>query len=252
MRRFALFSLAAVFSFAFNTQAQGTPQSSPLFVSPFDETTTNTQPGGELMADAATPSWLRPLDLAPFASESSSGAPATAASATAPTPDPPQGVYGVKPNYEFQGYFGYTFLRFYEVPNTTVNTNGFNYSIVYFPHQLKYWVGADGEFVLGLGSQGPYQARFLLGLGGVRVRWAPFTRTNVEIWAHGLAGASHYTPQTAYGSQGAFGYEAGVGVDINAHRWRYAYRFSADMVGTRYFGTYQLSPKLSAGFVYKF
>ena len=77
---------------------------------------------------------------------------------------------------------------------------------------------------------------------GARVRWAPFTRTNIEIWAHGLAGASHYTPQRAHSSQGAFAYEVGGGIDINMHRWRYAYRIGADMVGTHYFGTNQFSP----------
>lgn len=28
------------------------------------------------------------------------------------TAEPPQGVYGVKPIYPFQGYIGYTFVRF--------------------------------------------------------------------------------------------------------------------------------------------
>jgi len=110
------------------------------------------------------------------------------------------------------------------------------------------WDGTLGR----LGNQYPYQARFLLGMGGARVRWAPFTRTNIEIWAHGLAGASHYTPQRAHSSQGAFAYEVGGGIDINMHRWRYAYRIGADMVGTHYFGTNQFSPKFSTGFVYKF
>jgi len=40
--------------------------------------------------------------------------------------------------------------------------------------------------------------------------------------------------------------------DINMHRWRYAYRIGADMVGTHYFGSNQFSPKFSTGFVYKF
>jgi hypothetical protein len=112
-------------------------------------------------------------------------------------------------------------------------------------------VGADGEFVLTLGDQYPYQARFLLGMGGVRVRWAPFQR-NIEIWGHGLFGGSHFTPQTAYGPQGAFAYELGGGVDLNTHRERYAYRIGVDMVSTHFFSTYQFSPKISVGFVYKF
>lgn len=164
--------------------------------------------------------------------------------------EPAQDVYGVRPVYTFEGYFGYTFLRFYEIPGTTINTNGFNYSIQYYP---RTWIAADGEFVLGLGNQYPYQARFLLGLGGVRVRTTSFRfGPNVHLWAHGLAGATHFTPQTAYGKQGAFAYEVGVGTDINLSRIRYAIRVGADMVGTLYFGTYQLNPKISAGFVYRF
>ena len=248
MRRFVLLA-AAVFLFGIGTNAQDTAPNFSFFNSPFDEPIV--QPGP---AAPGAPSWLSSsslnlhlLDSATPPSTSSAGT----SSASAP-PDSPQGVYGVKPVYPFQGYLGYTFVRFYEEPGTAINTNGFNYSIVFFPRQLKNLVGADGEFVLGLGDQYPYQARFLLGLGGARVRWAPFTRTNIEIWGHGLAGASHYTPQTPYGKQGAFAYEIGGGVDINAHRWRYAYRLGVDMVGTHYFGTNQFSPKISAGFVYKF
>jgi len=248
MRRYFLL-LAVVFLFGIGTNAQST-QTFSLFSSPFDSPIT--QPG--TAAQPGTPaapakSWLAsfPLDSTTLGGWSSS-----AASPSSAPPDPPQGVYGVRPVYPFQGYFGYTFLRFYEVPGTTVNTNGFNYSIVYFPAQLHNWIGADGEFVLGLGDQYPYQARFLLGLGGARFRWAPFTRSNIEIWAHGLAGATHFTPQTPYGKQGAFAYEVGGGVDFNLHRWRYAFRVGADMVGTHYFGTNQFSPKISTGFVYKF
>jgi hypothetical protein len=160
----------------------------------------------------------------------------------------PQVVIGVRKIYPFQLYVGYTYLRFYEVPGTDVGTNGFNYSIVYYP---KDWIGPDGEFVLTLGDQYPYQARFLLGMGGVRVRAMPFQR-NIELWGHVLAGRSHFVPQTAYGGQGAFAYEVGGGVDLNTPNGRYAIRAGADMVGTRYFGTEQFSPKISVGFVYKF
>jgi hypothetical protein len=242
MRQFALL-FAAVFLFAIGTRAQDTPNFS-LFSSPFEQPTSASSSTGFTTAPLtlASASWRSP------SASTSVGAADSGAVADPGSPDPAQGVYGVRPHYDFEGYLGYTFVRFYEVPAITLNTNGFNFSVIYFP---KDWIGADGEFVMTLGNQYPYQARFLLGLGGARVRFAPF-RENIEIWGHVLVGATHFTPQTAYGGQQTFAYEIGVGTDINTHRARYAYRFSADMVGTTYFGTYQLSPKLSVGFVYKF
>jgi len=235
------FLLAGVFLFALNAGAQD-PQNSPLFSSPFAESAA--------LPDSATPAATTfsvtavPHVVADFTPNGGNPfAPASPA-------EPPQIVYGVKPNYDFQAYLGYTFLRFYQVPGTQVNTNGFNYSIIYYPDYFKGWVGADGEFVLTFGSQFNERARFLLGMGGVRLRWA--APRNIELWAHGLVGGSHYVPQTSYGSQGAFGYELGGGVDINSHNSRIAYRIGADVVGTLYFNTYQFSPKFSAGVVYKF
>jgi hypothetical protein len=240
MRQF-VFVLSAVFLLGISTSAQESPQSIPSSDLSFAQVSA---PLGANLVLAANPFSASPapsIDSAAFAPSAESSGPAAA-------DPPPQGVYGVKPIYSFEAYVGYTFFRFYEVPATTVNMNGLNYSIVYYP---RNWIGADGEFVLTLGNQYPYQARFLLGLGGVRVRATPFQR-NIEIWAHALAGATHFTPQTAYGKQGAFAYEVGLGADLNLPRPRYAIRVGADMVGTAYFGTYQLSPKISVGFVYKF
>ena len=167
--------------------------------------------------------------------------------ASAPA-EPPQDVYGVFQSFEWQAYAGYTFFRFYELPNVTENLNGFNVSMAYFPRGR--WVAADGEFVAAFGSQAGVTSKFILGLGGLRLRWS--APRAVELWAHGLAGGSHFTPQTPFGGQSAFAYEVGGGIDFNAHHHRTAYRLQADVVGTRHFGTYQYSPKISAGIVYRF
>ena len=159
-----------------------------------------------------------------------------------------QGVQGVFPGYNWQAYIGYTYVRFFEVPNTTVNSNGFNCSMTYFHN--GGWFGGDGEFVAAFGSQSNRTSALLLGMGGARVRWSESRRLN--LWAHALAGGSHLTPRTPYGSEAALGYELGGGVDLNTHYERLAYRIQADAVGTRYFGTYQFSPKISVGVVYKF
>jgi hypothetical protein len=165
----------------------------------------------------------------------------------APEPAEPQGVQGVFANYDWQAYLGFTYVRFFEVPGTEVNTAGLNFGVVYY---VKEWLGAEGEFTGAFGSQLGDNAKFLMGLGGVRVRHA--MSRGIEVWAHALAGGAHYSPQTAYGKKGAFGYEVGGGVDINARRKRLAYRLAVDAAGTNFFGTYQVSPKISAGIVYKF
>ena len=56
--------------------------------------------------------------------------------------DPPQYVQSVYETYRWQAYVGYEYLRFYEVPAITKNSNGFMYSMVYY---LKDWIGLDGE-----------------------------------------------------------------------------------------------------------
>lgn len=164
-----------------------------------------------------------------------------------PAGAPQQPVQGVFQNFNWQAYIGYTYVRFFQTPGVTLNTNGFNFGVVYY---FKDWIGADGEFVATFGSQFNQTAKFLLGMGGVRLRWS--APRGIEVWAHGMVGGSHYLPQTANGNQGALAYELGGGVDIAAGRRRWAYRLEADAVGTRYFSTYQYSPKVSAGIVFKF
>jgi hypothetical protein len=171
--------------------------------------------------------------------------PALPALASAAPAEPPQGVYGVLQNYEWQIYGGYTYVRFYMLPNAILNMNGFNVSAVYYPH--GGWVGGEGEMVGTFASQ---STRFALYMGGIRLRWSK--PRALEVWAHGLAGGAHESPQTPYGSQSAFGFEGGGGIDINAHHRRMAYRIEGDVLGTRFFGTYQYSPKISVGIVYKF
>jgi len=154
-------------------------------------------------------------------------------------------VTGVFPQYHWQAYAGYTFFRFYAVPGQDHNTNGLDLSLQYFP-----WAGhlaADGEF---MGTFGPGGAKFVAGMGGARGRWA--IPLGMEVWGHGLVGESHFLPQTPYGNQSALAYEVGGGLDFGSIHGRFAYRVSADMVGTHFFGTYQYSPKLSVGIIFKY
>ncbi len=161
--------------------------------------------------------------------------------------DPTQYVQSVYETYRWQAYVGYEYLRFYEVPAITKNSNGFMYSMVYY---LKDWIGLDGELNATHLSQYNTGGWFLLGAGGPRFRWS--APRGLEVWGHVMGGYSHFKPETSFGADHAPAFEVGGGVDIAAHRGRLSYRVEADMVGTRYFSTYQYSPKVSAGVVFKF
>ncbi|MFZ3217118.1 MAG: hypothetical protein WA192_13765 [Candidatus Acidiferrales bacterium] len=190
------------------------------------------------------------ITLTPFSTAPANAAPGVFAPSAPlsllPAAAPPQDVTSVFESYNWQAYLGYTFLRFYELPNITENTNGFNYSMVYY---FKDWFGLDGEFAATHGTQDSVSSWFLFGGGGPRFRWS--ARKGIEIWAHALVGYSHFTPQTPAGNQHALAYEFGGGVDL-PFKPRWAIRVEADAMGTQYFNTYQYSPKASAGVVFKF
>jgi hypothetical protein len=160
----------------------------------------------------------------------------------------PPSVYSVFQNYNWQATGGYTFFRFYILPHVTTNLNGLNLGLVYYPKGK--WIGADGEFISGWGSAFGQQEHYVQAMGGPRFRWS--APRGLEIWGHGLIGGAHALPQTDFGGQGAFAYEVGGGIDLNIHQKRWAYRASANVVGTRFFSTYQYSPNVSIGIVFKF
>jgi hypothetical protein len=201
---------------------------------------TPTEPS--LFAAAATP--------AASAVSSTGGIDATAsgASSSASTDQQQPSVFGVFQNYNWQVNAGYTFVRLYVVPKVTENMNGVNLGLVYYP--WGKWFAGEGEFDGVWGTAFNQSSKYVMGLGGARFRWsAPF---GLEVWGHGLAGGANFLPQTAFGNQLAFAYLVGGGVDLNVHQRRFAYRIGADLIGTRFFGTYQYSPKVSIAFVYKF
>jgi hypothetical protein len=237
--RYAAFLLGLVVLGAGNAGAQ--LNASNYTLTPPPTTAPNaiiSEPAAPLTASLA-PSLSASLAPAPMADPAS-------LSLFPPAAPKPQDVTSVFQNYAWQAYVGYTFMRFYELPSITKNTNGYNFGIVYYI--TNHW-GADGEFQGTYLHQAGTDGWFLFGGGGARFRWA--LPRNMEIWAHGLGGWSHFTPQTAAGNQQAPAFEVGGGLDI-AFKARWSVRFSADCVGTRYFETYQFSPKGSAGVVFKF
>lgn len=234
---------AMIFLAATGANAQAEPQTFSLFSSPAPRTfAADNQAGpGPLFAiesplmTAAAPALVFTPSADPLAF-------------SAPVPQENPGVFSVHQYYNFQLYVGYTFLRFYKFPGHQVNTNGLDIDMTYYPQGRR--IGAEGDLTTTFGGDMHETAKFAAGMGGARFRWqAP---RGLEIWGHGLLGVSHYLPQTAFGGQTSLGYEVGGGVDISAPRSRFSYRFEADMMGTRFFSTYQYSPKFTAGIVYKF
>jgi hypothetical protein len=171
-----------------------------------------------------------------------------ASAGPSPMPAEPQGVYGVFRDFNFQAYAGFTYVRFYELPNTTGNLDGFNFSVVYYPHTGR--LGLDGEFAAVFAPQNGVNTTLVLGMGGGRFRLTG--DRGLVPWVHALVGGAHFTPQTPYGGESAFAFEAGGGIDLDRHNRRLGYRLQADLVGTYFFGTYQYNPKISVGIVYKF
>jgi hypothetical protein len=175
--------------------------------------------------------------------------PITASLSPVPSPPqpPPQGVQGVFENYSYDAYVGYTFLRFYEVPGTSPNLNGVNAS---FTAWYRDWLGGDVEAFAVFGRQAGQNSWMVFGGVGPRFRYVGVK--GIDFWAHGLVGGTFFSPQTPYGGQGAVAGVFGGGIDLNRRHRRMALRIGVDGIATHFFGTYQLSPKVSAGIVYKF
>jgi hypothetical protein len=229
--RYASFLIGAVLLLAMNVNAQ---------INVVNPPPSDAFPQVALLPPSANPFGFGALPGAAPAGITGSSA------AGAPFAEPPQQVQSVYETYNWQAYIGYEYLRYYQVPAVTLNTNGFTYSMVYY---IKNWVGADGEFDATHLNEFNTGGWLLLGMGGARFRWS--APRGLEVWAHVLGGYSHFTPQTAFGNEHAPAYEAGGGVDIR-FRPRFAWRVEADMVGTHYFNTYQYSPKVTLGLVIKF
>jgi hypothetical protein len=200
-----------------------------------------TSSNGALLLSPPTPSVTQAFANPLFSSALRGAMLASARPAPAPAPQEVQGVF---PTLYWQASVGFTYMRFYELPNATVTTNGFNMSMAYF---FKERIGAEGELEGGVGAA---SAKMVFSGGGLRYRIAG--PRALQLWIHAVAGEAHYLPKTTYGSDSTFGYEAGGGVDFTAHHQKLAYRLGADLLGTTFFGTYQISPKISAGIVYKF
>jgi len=201
-------------------------------------------PQGDLLVAAPTPSLNQMVASPIFSVALHDSLLASARPAPAPAPQILQGVY---PELFWEAGVGFTYTRFYQLPNSSVNTYGFNASGAYF---FKPWLGGEADLDGGLGLQNGVEAKRLFSGGGARIRTtAPRA---VVLWIHGVVGLAHFEPKAQFGGENAFAYEVGGGADLNAHHHKLAYSIEGDLLASSFFGTYQLSPKVSVGVVYKF
>ncbi|HKV48944.1 MAG TPA: hypothetical protein VJN69_12700 [Candidatus Acidoferrales bacterium] len=207
-------------------------------------TSAQTVSEGSLLVTAPTPSINRAMATPLFSSALRGALLNSARPAPAPAP---QEIEGVFPSYFWQASVGFTYTRFYEVPGTVVSTSGFNGSMAYY---VKPWVAAEGVIDAGVGKQLGQSVQSVFTGAGLRL--SASQSDALTFWIHGDAGEAHFSPKTSFGGENAFGYQAGAGVDVSPRHHKLAYRLGVDMLGTSFFGTYQVSPKVSAGIVYKF
>lgn len=242
--RHAAFLLGAILLFVTTSFAQDN-SANPLLFAPSNSDLAFAGP-----SSAPAPP-LMPAPAAPPDSPEPPAVPALGLSSSSEPPAQPQNVFRVFETYKWQAYVGYAFFRFYAFPSRKENMNGIDVGAVYYP--TASWFGLDGGILAEFGTfhnvNVNQSSRFTAYMGGPRFRWQG--PRGLEIWAHGLFGFAKFLPQTAFGGQTAFSYEGGGGVDIPFRR-RLGFRIAADAVGTRFFHTNQVSPKISVGVVYKF
>ena len=234
----AAFLLGAVLLFTISSAAQGNFRDPRLFAAPDREALI-----AGLSSD--TPAAMVPSSVAPATHAAST--PGTLGSGWLSEPAAQVPNISVFPVYKWELHGGYTFFRFFAMPNLKENMNGINVGAVYYPTNL---IGLDGDIFGEFGTFLHHSSRFTDYLGGPRFRW--LGPHHLEFWAHGLVGYAKFLPQTANGPQTSFSYEGGGGVDFPIARRNLAYRVEADAVGTRLFHTNQVSPKISVGIVLKF
>lgn len=146
----------------------------------------------------------------------------------------------------FEGAIEYAFTHHEELPNHHPNLNGFVGSLTWF---LQHNVGIEGQLLGGLANGGPTLAKLAFAGGGAHARARATDR--LQPWAHVLVGYATILPQTQFGKQRGFGWEAGGGIDYRMLTWL-SIRGGADALGTTFFNTNQVSPVIHGGFVLNF
>ena len=177
------------------------------------------------------------------------------AGSTAAEPAAPQSMspserdaWQVGAGFQYQ-HFGVFGLSFHNL--------GFNSQVTRY---FKNWVGVEGAAEVGWGHTNTTPAvprslaanSFFIG-GGPHI--VVSTHSRVEPWGHVLLGLEHLrftqTANAALGSNNAFGFQAGGGLDfkLGGHaNWR----VQAEYVGSRFQSTIQSNYSFGSGLVFGF
>jgi hypothetical protein len=154
---------------------------------------------------------------------------------------------------------GYQFQH-YDVFGRTFHDNGYNtdFSVHVLDWvtgaSLRLAVAAEGTAVVGFGHTGGtpnLDAKSLFMGGGPHVSIESGSR--IEPWAHVLPGWQHFrfTQTSTLGSESAFGFVAGDGLDFKLNQ-RVYWRIQADYIGSRFQSSEQSNYSVGSGVVFYF
>jgi opacity protein-like surface antigen len=165
--------------------------------------------------------------------------------------EPDRGPLQIGIGYQYQHY---------NVLGRTAHTNGYNTDLSFHVvdwitgASLRVAVAAEGTAVFGFGHTGGtpnLDAKSLFIGAGPHVSIESGSR--IEPWLHVLPGWQHFrfTQSSNVGSNSAFGFMAGGGVDFKLNQ-RVYWRVQADYVGTRFHSTQQSNFSVGSGIVLYF
>ena len=159
----------------------------------------------------------------------------------------------------YQFGFGYQYQH-YNVLGQKFHDNGYNadFSVHVVDWitgaSLRLAVAAEGTAVMGFGHTGGtpnLDAKSLFIGGGPHVSIESGSR--IEPWLHVLPGLQHFrfTQSSTVGSNSAFGFMAGGGLDFRLNQ-RVYWRIQADYIGTHFHSSEQSNFSVGSGIVLHF
>jgi hypothetical protein len=233
--RYEFSLIAALFLCATISSAQVAGEQSLMATTPSVPALTQISLGVPALVESLNPT---PAAVTPVLLPALSAMPAVAV-----PPPPPVEYY---PSYAFQGFIGFDFFRFYQIPGTRINLPGVYGSMAYF---LTKNLGVEGVLAGGFGHQFGERAKMSFTGGGARYRYPVGYR--IEPFVHADFGFAHYVPQTANGGQGAIGILVGGGIDYRLKRW-ISVRAEGNAEFTRFFSASQINPVIAGGVVFNY
>jgi hypothetical protein len=155
--------------------------------------------------------------------------------------------------------FGYQYQH-YSVLGRTFHDNGFN--VNFGMHLFDWLTGGEGRLTVAAEATGAFgfghtggkpnlDAKSLFIGAGPHV--AIQSRSRLEPWIHVLPGLQHFrfTQGPVLGSNSAFGFMGGGGLDVRVDRGLY-WRIQGDYIGTTFQSDLQSNYSVGTGFIFYF